>query len=449
MLKPLFFIYKLLISLKLAIATLTALAFLTGLGAVVESRYNQEIANKLVYHSLWMGCVWLMLAINLTMVLIDRWPWRRRQGPFVLAHFGILILMLGSVFTKYFGVDGSIRLKEGESHSLISLADMEIKIYSSYDGERFRLIYEEPVDMFFIQPNEEGPYIIQAGGEKFMIKQYFPFALGRDRFKLVSKGGEPAFRFHLSGSSASVVEWMSLDLGKKILSRPFGPAHITLTKDKNYKTKKAEELVLFVEGEKLFYAVDGQTKKPLAVGQDFLTGWMDLRFRLLEFFPKAKREFVFESQSRPSDRTVKALRVEYRGEEVWVGQNSYVRFFKKDKLHVLAYVNKTQFLGFDLKLLDFRMTKYQASEKAKTYESQVRIGDQELLISMNEPLKHKGWIFYQSSFEPDEAGGDPVVSILSVNRDPGRPLKYIGSALIVFGVILLFYSRRLSKRTKV
>ena len=448
MFKQLLFIYKFFISLKLAIATLIALAVLTGLGTIVESRYDQEMANKLVYHSIWMSAVWFMLAVNLTMVLIDRWPWKKRQAPFVLAHIGILTLILGSVFTKYFGLDGSIRFEEGESKSSMSLLDMEIKIYSSYDGENFSLIHEEPVDMFFIRPTEEDPYIIQVGGEKFIIDQYFPFAVGREFFKSVSKGAGPALRFHLSGSRASIVEWMNLSLGEKTVSHVFGPALITLTRDKNYKAKKTKELVLLVEKKELFYLLAGWPKKPLVAGQVFSTGWMDLKFHLLEFIPKAQKEFIFESQSQSSDKTVKALRIRHEGKKTWLGQNSYVQFFKKDKLYALVYANKTQPLGFDLELQDFRMTKYQASDKAKTYESQVRLGDQSLVISMNEPFKHKGWIFYQSSFEPNKEGGDPVVSILSVNRDPGRPLKYIGSALIVLGVILLFYSRKLSKLTK-
>ena len=60
---------------------------------------------------------------------------------------------------------------------------------------------------------------------------------------------------------------------------------------------------------------------------------------------------------------------------------------------------------------------------------------------MNEPLKHEGFTFYQASFERDESG-KPVTSILSVNHDPGRWVKYLGSFLIVLGSVVLFYFRR-------
>ena len=64
----------------------------------------------------------------------------------------------------------------------------------------------------------------------------------------------------------------------------------------------------------------------------------------------------------------------------------------------------------------------------------------DVLISMNEPLDYQGYTFYQSSFQEDEMG-KPIASVLSVNYDPGRWIKYIGSLLIVFGAIHLFYRR--------
>ena len=466
-------VYKFFISLKLAVFILSSLAFLTAIGTFIESKYDQEFANKLIYHSFWMTAVLILLVANLTMVLIDRWPWKKKHIPFILAHFGLLILILGSVFTRYFGVDASLSFKEGESRSEISLSDMEIKLYSSFDGEKFSLIYESFVDMFFMKPTKQEPYLISTAGEEFKVVQYLPFAVGREAFKPVLKGGQPALRFHLFGSRANLVEWLALELGQTVVSKKFGPAVVSLTIDKNYKAQNKNELVLLVKEKQLFYslypsslknskaiqpygggnfsqkqknrrAINKNQAKPLKLGQTFQTGWMDFEFRLLEFFPKAQKEFIFTEREKPSEDTLKAIRVNHEGQSVWLGQNSYARFFKKDKMYVLTYLNQAQPLDFSLKLLDFKITNYQGSKKAKSYESQVEMEDgTQILISMNEPLKYRGWTFYQSSFIEPKESGDPYVSVLSVNRDPGRMLKHIGSALIVFGIILLFYRRKL------
>jgi cytochrome c biogenesis protein ResB len=57
---------------------------------------------------------------------------------------------------------------------------------------------------------------------------------------------------------------------------------------------------------------------------------------------------------------------------------------------------------------------------------------------MNEPLKHNGFTFYQASFQENQTG-EATTSILSVNKDPGRWIKYLGSFLIVLGTIVMFY----------
>ena len=63
---------------------------------------------------------------------------------------------------------------------------------------------------------------------------------------------------------------------------------------------------------------------------------------------------------------------------------------------------------------------------------------------MNEPLKAGGFTFYQASYVPDVPR--PVTTILSVNHDPGRGLKYAGSLLLVFGSISLYLVKVLQKK---
>ena len=295
------------------------------------------MANKLVYHSWWMITVMVLLSVNLSMVLIDRWPWKKRHLPFILAHIGIFNFNIRLSFDKVFwsGWLSSFFKRGGKKHLLSVFLIWRSKFILPMMEKNFSLIYEEPVDMFFIKPNSKKPYVISTANEQFVINRYLPFSIGRAVFKPVLKNGRPAVRFHLGGSQASLVEWMYLDVGEDTVSQSFGPAVISLTKDSNYKAKTDKELVLYVEKEKLFYALSNEKKQPLKKGLVFSTGWMDFQFRLLEFFPQSQKEFVFESQDKPSDRTLKAVRVNHQGNSVWLGQNSYARFFKGDR--VLCY----------------------------------------------------------------------------------------------------------------
>ena len=97
-------------SLKLAIFTMICLALLVAIGTVVESRYDADFAREQVYHRWWMFFLLILLAINLTAVMIHRWPWRPRHLGFLLAHLGILTLLAGSLWTYLWGIDGSLYL---------------------------------------------------------------------------------------------------------------------------------------------------------------------------------------------------------------------------------------------------------------------------------------------------------------------------------------------------
>lgn len=99
---------------------------------------------------------------------------------------------------------------------------------------------------------------------------------------------------------------------------------------------------------------------------------------------------------------------------------------------------KTETLPFAIHLKDFQLERYPGSMSPSSYKSEVTLVDQEkgvnrdFAIYMNNVLKHRGYRFYQSSFDQDEKG-----TILSVNKDmPGTILTYIGY-LLLFGAILL------------
>jgi len=63
--------------------------------------------------------------------------------------------------------------------------------------------------------------------------------------------------------------------------------------------------------------------------------------------------------------------------------------------------------------------------------------EQKAHISMNEPLYYGGDFFYQASYQLQENG--PPISVFSVNYDPGRWVKYLGSIIMVLGIMLMFY----------
>ena len=65
---------------------------------------------------------------------------------------------------------------------------------------------------------------------------------------------------------------------------------------------------------------------------------------------------------------------------------------------------------------------------------------------MNEPLTHRGYTLYQSSYirhrDPKTGAEDgQFQSVFQVATDPGRRIKYAGCILIVLGAFVQFYMR--------
>jgi hypothetical protein len=100
---------------------------------------------------------------------------------------------------------------------------------------------------------------------------------------------------------------------------------------------------------------------------------------------------------------------------------------------------KRYYHPFAITLLDFSHDKYPGTDIPKNFSSRIRLktddgrGDREVLIFMNNPLRHAGLTFYQASFEK----GD-TVSILQVVRNPGWVLPYVSCVMMGLGLLVQF-----------
>ncbi|MFP3938835.1 MAG: cytochrome c biogenesis protein ResB, partial [Thermoanaerobaculia bacterium] len=94
-------------------------------------------------------------------------------------------------------------------------------------------------------------------------------------------------------------------------------------------------------------------------------------------------------------------------------------------------------LPFSVRLDDFEIDYYQGTQRPAMYRSRVTVLDPEAggsfpaVIEMNRELTYRGFDFYQSSFQ--QADGREM-SILTVSKDPGRALVFLGYALLVGGM---------------
>jgi len=184
---------------------------------------------------------------------------------------------------------------------------------------------------------------------------------------------------------------------------------------------------------------------------DEIETWAGLSVSILEYIPHARREVSFRSVPRTDEEALNfeaaalvELSLDDETEQVWIQRNGQKRTIQTPKgLLELTFGYDKLPLGFSLKLLDFEHGLNPGRVGDASFASSVQLVDrarglhEKREISMNKPLVHGKFTFYQSSFRELPDGAE--VSILSVSHDPGRLLKYFGSLMICVGTLAVFY----------
>ena len=440
---------KPLASLKLAVFIIISIAAITAVGTIVEAKYDAYAAKKLVYDTWFMYTIMALLAINLIGVMVDRWPWKKRHASFVLAHIGILFLLAGAVITSKFGLDGSMRVMIGDQNNFVQTADTDLVVYSSFDGDRYSKTYESEVDFFTKPPTAQKPLAVPVVEGAIKVIDYKKYVLPAKKVIADESGKAGAgLRFQIQNPNVNVIEWLVQRKPNALAVHDFGPARINLGPIPAEGLGK-NEIYLSPEKDGVRYAVFyKESKKPgkkgfLKEGEVFDPGFkMNMDFRVLRYLPSAIEDWDLQELQHPTPLTTSAVKILFEGKEHWVLLNDMVKLFTNQAVYLLTYGNRRIDVGFPVKLKKFEVDRYQGTMRAMAYKSVVEVPELgEHLISMNEPLKYKGLTVYQASFQ--EENGQPVASIFSVNADPGRFLKYLGSLIMSLGIVLLMWFKHL------
>lgn len=111
------------------------------------------------------------------------------------------------------------------------------------------------------------------------------------------------------------------------------------------------------------------------------------------------------------------------------------------------HMNRAQkILPFSIELKDFKRDVHPGTDMARGFSSEILVHDGKVswpyTIRMNEPLRYKGYTFYQASFTMRPDG---EYSVFSVVKNKGRVFPYLAS-IIIFCGLLLHVVIRLSNR---
>jgi len=396
----------------------------------IENDFGSPAAYNYVYDSRWFELILLLLAVNLTGQMIIFKLYRKSKLSVFLFHISFVLILAGAGITRYTGWEGTIHIREGEEQN------------NCFSGEKF---------IGYAVKDKTGNLLSQSS------QKYYMSTASAGNFKKRIRLDDIEYELVLDRilPNASEVVTESAD-GGPVISVDFNGVSIGLNPDVDCDITVYTDSVSFrIRSELPFDVTDMMTQdmqsvnpggfaeaKPMKIikakGLSIVFSDMELSGALktitidrnLEV--TGKNAFVFNLLKE--NETVASIKL-------WDNEYEYQSYgFAEfdDKIVEVKYGSEEISLPFSLRLSDFVLDRYPGSNSPSGYKSNVVLIDKTsdlekpFTIFMNNILKHKGYRFYQSSYDPDEQG-----TILSVNHDPaGIMITYSGYGLLFLFIIV-------------
>jgi len=434
-------IYLLLFAISIAVATF------------IENDFGTSAANKWVFRSLWFEVLLGLFALSifanmLSYRLIDQKKWST-----LLFHLSILIILLGSAVTRYFGEEGMLHVSEGSTSSVFLSAENFLNIKVQTPNKLFSV--SEPIQLSSLGRNSfEKEY--GAGDRSIIVrlKNYTPNpttsfvddSKGKAIVKIVFAGQGGREEYMISEGERESINGVEFNFSRQIIQGAFN---------------------IYIENDSLLFISDKQVNRRIMATQttdDLVANSPHL------FIPRSMYSFDSNSfvlgdyrthaivSSTSSSKKVTNESLEDLELEIEVNNEKQVvhingrkgelgKFTQVDfrELNVqLSYGAKEIKLPFSIRCNDFILEKYPGTENPSSYASEVTLFDtkntesKDFRIYMNHILSYDGYRFFQSSYDPDESG-----TYLSVNHDFwGTWITYVGYLFLTVGMIWTLFSRK-------
>ena len=445
-------IYSLLSSMKTMAALMLLFAITIGYATFVENDYGTMSAKADIYNARWFEIVLGLLALNLVLNILKFKMARNGKWLVFIFHVAFLIILVGAAVTRYMGYEGTMHIREGEAIDTILSAEPYISMTVKKGDKEYN--FQEQLYLSKRSVNHLTRQL-DIGGEMIDVK--LESYMGNAHYEAVADPkGSPILNMMITAGAGG--EQVSLKQGD------FYEANDIVIDFGSHQTFQKPVIALSVEGEKVVMntpvnlnalSMDTQQSHPITAGKNVLTNRTLFQtsqsgFVLRAFLPKASMALVSKPSKGPMVQGQDALTLKVtRGDKTQnvvalgapgvVGDASIAAL--GDVSINVAYGSIERKLPFALALNDFQLERYPGSMSPASYASEVTLMDDKagvkmpFRIYMNHILDYQGYRFFQSSFDQDEMG-----TVLSVNKDPGTLITYIGYLLLaigMFGVLIV------------
>ena len=447
-------IISILVSTRLTAFLFISFSLAMAVGTFIESFYGTDASKILVYNAIWFEIMMILFVVNFA-YNIKRYSLLRKEKIAVLIlHISWILIIVGAGITRYIGYEGIMPIREGANSNQFLSSDTYVTVLvdGEMNGQPQRKKLEKKV-LLSEATDFNNSFTIKNdfNNQKFKV-EYLDFIENveykvvegesdKKFLKLVEASSGDRHDHYLEDGEVTNIHGVLFSLNNKI------DGAINITSD-GYD--------LYIESSfngsymRMIDQFNGRVEKDI---QD------ELQYRSL--YNVAGLQFVFpepiisgdyklvKNEEEETNQNLLKLKVSSNGEESIIElaggkgiADQYQTFSLAGLDFSLKYGSLLYELPFYIKLNDFIAEKYPGTEKSySSFMSRVTVDSDngfDYDIYMNHILNHKGYRFFQASFDPDEKG-----TILSVNKDFfGTLITYIGYILLYIGLVaIMFYGK--------
>ena len=430
----------------LFIAFSTAMAF----GTFIESWYSTDTAKIWVYKAWWFELILALFMVNFFGNIFKYRLLRKEKWAILMIHTSFILIIFGAFITRYFGYEGVMPIREGaiENSFLSDKTYLTVFVEGEIKGIPQRKTLEKDI-LFSEHVNNDFEWQNEFNGQHFSIRfenyaedvseQLILDDSGDRYLKIVESSDGSRHDHYLKEGEVANIHNILFTLNNPIagavnIRSEAGLHYITTPFDGNYLRMADQQ-----SG-----AVEKDIEQELQLRS--LYNLQGFQFVIPEPPLRGKFDWVKSEEGAPGVQD--ALRLEVSSDEktesiTVLGGKGIVNNMKKITLGGLDFYfkfgSKRLDLPFAIRLNDFIAEKYPGTEKSySSFMSKITIEEQTSFdydIYMNHVLDHKGYRFFQASFDPDEKG-----TVLSVNHDFwGTWVTYAGYILLYLSMMGIFF----------
>ncbi len=438
-------------SMKTMAVLMLIYAVSIGWATIIENDYGTPTAKAEIFNARWFEALHIILAVNLLLNMYRFKMFQKKKFFIALFHVAFIMILVGAAITRYFGYEGTMHIRENAtSHEMTST--------QTY----FNFAFKEGE----VESEASEPVLLSRLSEYDFSKEYTAGSK-KVKIELVEKITNASVKTVESKEGKALVSLMVTTAeGAKRLKMREGEFVETndLVLDFNSGIKFDKPVIaLFKEGDELHMSnpmhlktlsMDTQLNSEVNSSTNTQLHTRTLysseasNFVMREYFAHAEDkivggEIMLHNDAQDALRFKVSVGSENKIVTVF-GQNG--RRGQSESVEVggvqvtLSYGAKMLQLPFSLKLVNFDLERYPGSMSPSSYASDVVLIDEEQSINepyrifMNHVLEHRGYRFFQSSYDQDEKG-----TILSVNNDPGTLPTYIGYTMLAVGFFISLF----------